>query len=221
MLLGEGPSPGGRDCGGCPTKGGLRSLTFPAAPVSPLLRFPLKLSKLRGHNAPLKAESPRFCDTAEPSCHLAPRGAPSARCKGNPQPWVGRGGPARPAPHKGALFPNQKGLNTKRREERAGRRGQLQSGAPWRTPCTRPAAPAGKGRGSLLLRSPGSPAVGGREGPSGVLQGARQQHPGDPGPRCRWGSPRQPAPASCQHTSHTSQGDPSNARAAPARAPHL
>lgn len=52
---------------------------LPAAPSSPLLRFPLRISKLRGHNAPLKAESPRFCDTTKPSCRLALSRAPSAK----------------------------------------------------------------------------------------------------------------------------------------------
>ena len=73
VLLGEGPPLGGRGRGGRPTKGPLRS------PASPLLRFPLRISKLRGHNAPLKAESPRFCDTTKPSCRLALSGAPSAK----------------------------------------------------------------------------------------------------------------------------------------------
>lgn len=64
--------------------------------------------------------------------------------------------------------------------------------------------------------------MGGREGRGGVLQGAKQQYPGDPGPGYEWGTHGQPAPASCQPTSHTAnstvttsntnQGNPSNAK---------
>lgn len=83
-------------------------IAFPPPP-RPLGLFPLKMSELRGHSAPLKAESPGFCDTGE--CLLLSRsepGAPRARGKGNPRPWVGRRGRPGRAPHKGALFPNQR-----------------------------------------------------------------------------------------------------------------
>lgn len=176
----------------------------PYLPAAPLLQVPLKISKPWGHNAPLKAESPRFCDTSK---SLQPeRPEPWASTRQMKRKFPALGGTRRPAPHKGALFPHQKGLNKKQREERAGGGGPA---AFWSTldGTARPrnARPASAAALAALGFSR-SPAVGGRAGRGGDTHGAKQRHPREPGARCDWNAGRRLRTSNRDTSSSSSDG---------------
>lgn len=150
-------------------------------PRPPLWLVPLKISELRGHNAPLKAESPGFVTPRRPPA-VSPRAWGSSLPGERKSP--ARGGSARP--HKGALFPNQRGPNKTE--------GQGRPAGPWRAGAPRvpgrPPAPAGRGSApsATALAAPGfsrTSAAGGRAGPGGLTGGAKQP-PLGPDATCKW-----------------------------------